>query len=111
MYKELAIDPSTSMPGFRFQKAITETVSPENIVFSDGLHIDKAIELARASRKAGIGCSMGVGTFFTNDFVKRDQPDKSNQEGEGEAPSKDAPKSAPLNMWVYFDKQQHALTA
>ena len=75
----------------------------ENIVFSDGLHIDKAIELARASKKAGIGCSMGVGTFFTNDFVKREQPDKSNAEGEGEAPAKDAPKSAPLNMWVLLE--------
>lgn len=43
---------------------------------------------------------MGVGTFFTNDFVKREQPDKSHEDGEGDAPAKEAAKSAPLNMCV-----------
>lgn len=55
----------------------------ENIVFSDGLKTSKAVELSRACRKAGIGCSMGVGTFFTNDFVHKEKPDKSNTDGSG----------------------------
>lgn len=36
------------------------------IVFSDGLDIDRCVALKKASDLAGVGCSFGVGTFFTN---------------------------------------------
>ncbi|GAA94293.1 uncharacterized protein L969DRAFT_97384 [Mixia osmundae IAM 14324] len=39
------------------------------IVFSDSLDIDKAVRLQKASEEAGIRCSFGIGTYFTNDFV------------------------------------------
>ena len=81
LYRELGIDPAT-----------------KNIVFSDGLHIDKAIDLSRASKKAGINCSMGVGTFFTNDFAKKAEPVDGHLDGEGPLPPQDAEKSKPLNM-------------
>lgn len=75
--------------------------SAENIVFSDGLHIDKAIKLARAAKQAGIGCSMGVGTFFTNDFVRNAQPNREEDDGEGNPPASGQETSKPMNMSVF----------
>jgi len=49
-YKSLGIDPST-----------------KTIVFSDGLNVDKAIELQKFC-DTNIRCSFGIGTHFTNDF-------------------------------------------
>lgn len=69
----------------------------ENIVFSDSLDVKKAVALAKAAAKAGVGCSMGVGTFFTNDFTHREQPNKQNAEGTGPLPT-ETEKSKPLNM-------------
>jgi len=49
-YERLGIDPKS-----------------KTIVFSDGLNVDKAIELNDYC-KGRIKCSFGIGTFFTNDF-------------------------------------------
>lgn len=49
-YKAHGIDPAT-----------------KTIVFSDGLDLHKAIKLNKAAKKAGIGCSFGIGTNLTND--------------------------------------------
>lgn len=35
-------------------------------MFSDGLDVERCVELKAASDEAGIGCSFGVGTFLTN---------------------------------------------
>jgi len=40
----------------------------KTIVFSDGLNVDKAIEIKRYCDDKGIKCSFGIGTHFTNDF-------------------------------------------
>ncbi|ORY89415.1 nicotinate phosphoribosyltransferase [Leucosporidium creatinivorum] len=68
------------------------------IVFSDGLDVAKSIELKKASDEAGVGCSFGVGTTFTNDFVKVEQPVKQDVPGEGE-PRTGEPSKA-LNMVI-----------
>lgn len=68
----------------------------EIVVFSDGLDVAKSIELKKASDEAGIGCSFGVGTTFTNDFVKVESPVKQDVPGEGE-PRTGEPSKA-LNM-------------
>lgn len=72
-------------------------VSAENIVFSDSLDVEKAVALSKAAAKAGVGCSMGVGTFFTNDFVRREKPNKQNADGSGPIPT-EKEKSKPMNM-------------
>jgi hypothetical protein len=41
---------------------------------------------------------MGVGTFFTNDFAKKAEPESGRLDGEGPLPPTDAEKSKPLNM-------------
>jgi nicotinic acid phosphoribosyltransferase len=38
------------------------------------------------------------GTFFTNDFAKKAEPEGGHLDGEGPLPPKDAEKSKPLNM-------------
>lgn len=38
----------------------------ETIVFSDGLNVDKCIELQKFCDAEGIGCAFGVGTNLTN---------------------------------------------
>jgi len=38
----------------------------EVIVYSDALDVEKCLELRKASDEAGVGCSFGVGTYFTN---------------------------------------------
>lgn len=68
----------------------------EIVVFSDGLDVAKAIELKKASDEAGVGCSFGVGTTFTNDFVKNESPVEQDVPGEGE-PRAGEPSKA-LNM-------------
>jgi hypothetical protein len=55
------------------------------------------VALAKAAAKAGVGCSMGVGTFFTNDFPYRSNPNKQNADGLGPLPTEEE-KSKPLNM-------------
>lgn len=45
---------------------LTECLSAEIVVFSDSLDVKRCLELKKASDKAGIGCSFGVGTDLTN---------------------------------------------
>jgi nicotinate phosphoribosyltransferase len=47
------------------------------IVFSDSLNIDLCLKYKRAAEKAGFLPMFGVGTFFTNDFVKVSTQKKS----------------------------------
>ncbi|GAB7353651.1 hypothetical protein MBLNU459_g4060t1 [Dothideomycetes sp. NU459] len=51
--------------------------SPKTIVFSDSLNVDRCIEYMRATQKAHLTPSFGVGTFFTNDFVRKSSGEKS----------------------------------
>ena len=56
-YKNMGIDPKS-----------------KTIVFSDGLNVDKAIELNSLCYDLGIGCSFGIGTNFTNDIIDGIKP-------------------------------------
>ena len=58
--------------------------SPKTIVFSDSLNVDRCIEYMRATQAAQLTPSFGVGTFFTNDFDRK----------------KDGEKSVPLNIVI-----------
>ena len=55
-YKKLRIDPTT-----------------KTIIFSDGLDVKTAIRIAEYC-KGTIRCSFGIGTNFTNDYVKQSDP-------------------------------------
>ncbi|KAH8918382.1 nicotinate phosphoribosyltransferase [Atractiella rhizophila] len=72
IYKSLSIDPKS-----------------KTVVFSDSLDVERAKALKKASDEAGINCSFGIGTFFTNDFSKA-----SNAEE----------KSKPLNIVIKLAK-------
>ena len=68
-YIKLKIDPTT-----------------KTIVFSDGLDVEKAVQIKKYCDNR-IRCSFGIGTFFSNDFLK-----------------KDGTKSKPLNIVIKLDK-------
>lgn len=68
----------------------------EVIVFSDGLDVQKCIDLKEACDQAEIGCSFGVGTTFTNDFVRVEGTSKDDISGAG--PPRTGEKSKALNM-------------
>jgi nicotinate phosphoribosyltransferase len=59
---------------YRSQNIPTNT---KTIVFSDSLNIDLCIEYKRISDQSGFNCTFGVGTFLTNDFVKKTTGQKS----------------------------------
>ncbi|KAG0169990.1 nicotinate phosphoribosyltransferase [Apophysomyces sp. BC1034] len=59
-YKSLGIDPKTKV-----------------IVFSDALDVPRAIHLLGIAEKGGIQASFGIGTSFTNDFVKLGSGERS----------------------------------
>lgn len=76
------------------------------IVFSDGLDIPRCLALKKASSEAGIGCSFGVGTNLTNDYVIVPNPLK-NQEVPGEGDIRidtGEGKSKALNMVIKLFK-------
>lgn len=52
-------------------------ISPKTIVFSDSLNVDRCIEYMRATQEAHLTPSFGVGTFFTNDFIRKSCGQKS----------------------------------
>ncbi|KAG8707962.1 nicotinate phosphoribosyltransferase [Ceratobasidium sp. 423] len=47
------------------------------IVFSDGLDVELAVEIQKAVDKAGFIGAYGIGTFFTNDYKRTDNGQKS----------------------------------
>ncbi|KAI9253232.1 nicotinate phosphoribosyltransferase [Sporodiniella umbellata] len=51
----------------------------KRIVFSDGLDVALAVRLQHHAEGLGIGCSFGIGTFFTNDFPKKSRPEHKSQ--------------------------------
>ncbi|WVQ96831.1 nicotinate phosphoribosyltransferase [Kwoniella sp. CBS 9459] len=46
----------------------------KRVIFSDGLDVEKAIELQKGCDEIGIAASFGIGTFLTNDFRKASDP-------------------------------------
>jgi nicotinate phosphoribosyltransferase len=50
----------------------------KTLIFSDGLDVDRSIEIANYCR-GRIRFSFGIGTFFTSDFVKVSDPMKKSK--------------------------------
>ena len=63
-----------TMREFYDKEGITDK---KTIVFSDSLNIDLCLEYKKISNDAGLLCTFGVGTFFTNDFVQKSTGKKS----------------------------------
>jgi nicotinate phosphoribosyltransferase len=77
------------------------------IVYSDSLNTQKCIKYARATEETGLVPSFGIGTFFTNDFVRRpsakpskDIAQRDSQEHAGEYQEEEGEKSKPLNIVI-----------
>ncbi|WRT67645.1 nicotinate phosphoribosyltransferase [Kwoniella shivajii] len=49
------------------------------VIFSDGLDIQKAIELQKGCDEIGMSASFGIGTFLTNDFKKASNPTETSK--------------------------------
>jgi len=62
------------MKNFYEQQGIKDR---KTIVFSDSLNVEKCIEYKQITDEAGLTPSFGVGTFFTNDFVRKTSGNKS----------------------------------
>ncbi|KAL1297886.1 hypothetical protein AAFC00_006406 [Neodothiora populina] len=52
-------------------------VTPKTIVFSDSLNVERCIEYLHMTQAAKLTPSFGVGTYFTNDFVRKSNGEKS----------------------------------
>lgn len=61
-YKSIGVDPKTKV-----------------VIYSDGLDVDRCIELAQYSKEIGIGAGFGVGTSFTNDFQRQGAPGEKSK--------------------------------
>ncbi|KAK0545179.1 nicotinate phosphoribosyltransferase [Tilletia horrida] len=78
-YKSAGIDPKT-----------------KTIIFSDGLDVDKCIDLLKYSQEIGIGAGFGVGTSFTNDFMRLPNSETPNPHADPNAPlSSENPEAEP----------------
>ncbi|SCW03413.1 LAFE_0G09868g1_1 [Lachancea fermentati] len=49
------------------------------ICYSDSLNPDKAIEYAKVANDKGLKATFGIGTNFTNDFVKKSNPSQKSE--------------------------------
>ncbi|CAD6921419.1 unnamed protein product [Tilletia controversa] len=94
-YRSAGVDPSTKV-----------------IIFSDGLDVEKCIDLAKFSKEIGIGAGFGIGTSLTNDFLHSPRSSTTTGAGAGDPdapvpPSRSDPeqqqqqqKSKALNMVI-----------
>ena len=51
--------------------------SRKSITFSDSLNVNKCIQYKKVAEDAGFDALFGIGTFFTNDFVRASNGEKS----------------------------------
>jgi nicotinate phosphoribosyltransferase len=74
-------DPATFV---RDAKAAWEAVAEDKaqalggrrVIFSDSLDVERSIALQRACDEVGLAASFGIGTFFTNDFRRKSDPNQ-----------------------------------
>nr|POE77784.1 nicotinate phosphoribosyltransferase [Quercus suber] len=85
----------------------------KTLVFSDALDVAKCIRYEQAARAAGFAPSFGIGTFFTNDFIRASSSNSSSNDrsggggggggDDGDGSGKESgkgEKSAPLNIVI-----------
>ncbi|SNX81996.1 related to polyketide synthase required for biosynthesis of fumonisin mycotoxins [Melanopsichium pennsylvanicum] len=84
-YKSIGVDPQSKV-----------------IIYSDGLNVDRCIELQAYSKQIGMGAGFGVGTSFTNDFKKLNK-DGGNVTKVGEREGEEGEKSDALNIVIKLD--------
>ncbi|OCF62361.1 nicotinate phosphoribosyltransferase [Kwoniella mangroviensis CBS 10435] len=51
----------------------------KRVIFSDGLDVEKSVELQKGCDEIGIAASFGIGTFLTNDFKKSTNPSETSK--------------------------------
>lgn len=49
-------------------KQLGVNTNHKNIIFSDGINIDNAVDISNACIKENINCSFGIGTYLSNDL-------------------------------------------
>jgi nicotinate phosphoribosyltransferase len=51
----------------------------KRVVFSDALDVVRSINLQKGCDEIGLGAAFGIGTFLTNDFVKKSDPTQTSK--------------------------------
>lgn len=67
----------------------SQGIKGKSLIFSDSLNTELCIEYKAIAERYGFKPSFGVGTFFTNDYVKKSNPEE---------------KSRPLNIVIKISK-------